>query len=418
MATKNLKKGLPSYSNIMTTRTFLHYQLNNDNGLRRPRTIQDFIYQLRHNLFPRTILRSSNHDKRRIHTTIAATTKAIENIPKETKPPVLLLTGNEYQLSKDGSSRSLYKFPSSDFCIEELYYLNNAMKKFWIRSSLNETEKEQIIEFSSTSKSKHYVYPIELQEIKYHQDHLRDNTGSMTWESSILMAFHLSSTVFSHQMDINLGHVLELGSGVGLGGILTKKLLPNATIKSLTLTDHNSSILQKCQENILTDNTKYSNNGRNITNKHGMIEVSYLDWNNIQSSLCSSKKFDTILASDVVYSKESIDPLSKTIKYLLNKNGGVAHLFGPNNRSSLHDLINHLQSDTSMTVNVEPLEMERFRILPTSSINQKQYKHRYCYSTKQVANFLHITVKYSQNTQLTAQKLPTKTKLMSMSDID
>ncbi len=416
MATKNLKKGLPSYSNIMATRTFLQYQLMNDNGLRKPRTLQDFIYQLRNNLFPRTILRSPTHDKRRIHTT--TTTKAIDKIPKESKPPVLLLTGNEYLLSKDGASRSLYKFPSSDFCIEELYYLNNAMKKFWIRTSLHETEKEQKIEFSSTSKSVHYSYPIELQEIKYHQDHLRDNTGSMTWESSILMAFHLSSTIFSKQMDTDLGHVLELGSGVGLGGILTQKLLPNAIIKSLTLTDHNSSILQKCHENVQANNYKYSNNDRDITNKYDQVEVSYLDWNNIPSSLCSSKKFDTILASDVVYSKESIGAISRTIKCLLNKNGGVAHLFGPNNRSSLHDLINHLQSDTTIAVHVEPLQMERFRILPSSSIDQKEHKHRCCYSTKQVANFLHITVKYSQNTQSTAQTLPTQTKLKSIFDID
>eukprot|EP00957_Ditylum_brightwellii_P149165 11359610-Ditylum_brightwellii.AAC.1 len=73
-------------------------------------------------------------------------------------------------------------------------------------------------------------------------------TGSMTWESSIAMALF-----FSENPDLLRGHVIELGSGVGLGGILTQVACQfaakkNATsshngkrspLSSITLTDYN-----------------------------------------------------------------------------------------------------------------------------------------------------------------------------------
>ena len=125
------------------------------------------------------------------------------------------------------------------------------------------------------------------------------------------------------------GNILELGSGVGLGGILS--LLINNTMNShdndderkeeksssMTLTDINDDVLHMLRQNVT--NLLYTTDD---------IFIQKLDWfdyldNSIQrrrdrdenESDEDDERYDTIIASDCAYLHQQVVPLSNTILY-------------------------------------------------------------------------------------------------------
>lgn len=94
---------------------------------------------------------------------------------------------------------------------------------------------------------------------------------------------------------------MELGSGVGLNGILVSKL---CSPKSVTMTDYEPMVL---------DNLRF-NAELNCSND---IQVKKLDWTNAQSDL---DKIDITLVADCVYDPALIPPLLTLLSGILHSN--------------------------------------------------------------------------------------------------
>lgn len=176
------------------------------------------------------------------------------------------------------------------------------------------------------------------------------------------------------------GNVLELGSGVGLGGILsnvaTNVIYDDSSVgarRNITLTDVNEDVLDMLQQNVM---------GAASRSSPGFFKneicIRKLDWydflGDLQTSSCpeptsnndDDRCYDTIIASDCAYLHSQIVPLSETISKLLgnSKDGKKRlHMFTPYNRGVVHELIRELRRK-GMHVDVEDIEMSKYRIKP------------------------------------------------------
>ena len=172
------------------------------------------------------------------------------------------------------------------------------------------------------------------------------------------------------------GNILELGSGVGLGGILSNIATPthdNGSAKrSVTLTDINDDVLEMLEQNIDASSKTASLGGLSRDD----ISIQRLDWFDSLLEGGSSQtitnsdygRYDTIIASDCAYLRDQIIPLTETISKLLGKRRRgkeekkkLLHMFAPYNRGVVHELIDKLQKK-DMHVDVEDIELSKYRI--------------------------------------------------------
>lgn len=329
---------------------------------------------------------------------------------QEKESPPLLLEGDSYHISEDGVARTYYRLKepplNAPFSVEERFSLREARKTFVLR---REGGKSQHNGYTSTrsagSKREGHISlgvpcrQFTLQEIK---SGVYAGTGATTWESSILM-----SMFFATQPHILAGDVIELGSGVGLGGILCA-MHPWASSEkrgrggarssgslmlSLTLSDCSSLVLAQCENNLKALRKIDDENLFNIP-----VDVVPLDWYNFlprnqrEKSTGFQKTFDTVLVCDCAYHHEAIPALACAIKSLLRTHQSEAHIFGPNNRSGLDELLLTLRRDHELRVTVETLEMQRFRLSPSDGLipieNEAVLNCHYLASYE--SKFLHI----------------------------
>jgi hypothetical protein len=125
--------------------------------------------------------------------------------------------------------------------------------------------------------------------------------------------------------------------------------------------------------------------------RHQQLHIEQMDWfdyliesNGQKKGHDKEKKYDTIIASDCIYLPSQVRPLSETIVKLLRieKKGhhhahqkqekeeerqqAMAHIFSPYNRGCIQDLIHELQEEKKMDVNIETLELSKFRVKSSS----------------------------------------------------
>ena len=117
--------------------------------------------------------------------------------------------------------------------------------------------------------------------------------------------------------------VLELGSGTGLGGICMAKLLEAERNEEL-MSDLTSSLVMSdiCTKSLDTISTNVKKAG-NLTNVD-RISLVELEWGKHDSEWARQNQgtFDLIIASDVVYLPECVDPLLHSIKHFLKPISG------------------------------------------------------------------------------------------------
>ena len=314
-------------------------------------------------------------------------------------PPLLMLVGDRFELSADGISRTAYRLarPGSydRLLVEELYDIKRATKTFILRrAEHNQHNHSHFLQdtFSSRNPSNSNIdlgsayQTIELQELDTSEVDAV-GTGAMSWESSIAMLLFFSS----HPSMLS-GQILELGSGCGHGGILVLSQLHSSAhpIDSFVFTDYNDAILHQCRRNI------HNAFSKNSISPQVHCQTKILDWNCFATSEglvhTDLPPYTTILASDCAYRYCDIEPLSETIVRLLSLHHDACfHSFGPINRGALHSLIDALRTK-EMEVEVEALEMERFRLLPSGNRNvsvQKTAQH----ASVEIAKILHITAR-------------------------
>lgn len=317
----------------------------------------------------------------------------------------LMIEGDAFCVGADGVCRTLYKLHSktdaekyildtddlapSPFMLEEQYDLKNARKSFVFRHTKPSSECATT-SLSSARVPLSFTSPSVLSRSENGVTYLGDSvrrlvvqeiengvfgsagTGSSTWEAAIAMALHFSS---HHNLLLPGGRVLELGSGVGAGGILTKVAVdcavqhgrssflsrasdaPRPGIHSMTLTDSNIEVLEQCVKNVEEANIE------------DCISIRALDWHNF--CLSEFENFDDILVSDCIYLYPDVVPLAQTIASLCKSGQPAkygrrprAHIFAPYNRCALGEMVQILRDVHDMDILLDLISLERFRLKP------------------------------------------------------
>jgi predicted nicotinamide N-methyase len=322
--------------------------------------------------------------------------------PAPSKP--LLLEGDEFYVSHDGVSRTYYQLESwaSDVrstlpvSLEEFYDLKGARKTFIVRRDHSEKDpssSQNVVLGKNVQGVARLGSPLSVFELQEIDQGVFGSagTGSTTWESSIAM-----SLFFSSNPSLLRGNVVELGSGVGLAGLLSQMSPTSLSeMTSLTLTDGNAEVVEQCQQNM-----------NRVNSSQIPTQVLNLNWYDFMNTKekDSSKKYDTVLASDCAYLYPDVVALSSTMASLCRKDQqSRIHVFGPYNRGALHELTIQLRDEFDMNVIVSWLEMSRYRLKPhadltNSNFSNVAYIHSYCaseeecpYASRKTAQFLHIT---------------------------
>jgi hypothetical protein len=306
----------------------------------------------------------------------------------------LLLEGDEFHVSNDGIARSLYEIDGSySIAIEELYDLKHNKKDFVVRQQVS-SQLSSKNGMDVLSRNARGVVPlgkclaaVQIQEIEEHDLFVGEaGTGSTTWESSIAMAlfFHENPEALS-------GNVVEVGCGVGLGGILnawTKYSSPfiSPLGGSITLTDGNDKVLTQCQENLMSNYSLLPYNNQDISTRK-------LEWHDYLEKYNSMRaSFNTVVGCDCAYRYKDIDALGETMTDLLAP-GGTIHFFAPYNRSTLYDLIRVLKDGLGLSVFQDWIDLNRYRLKPgcRSKLPSEAISFDDClYASKATAKILHI----------------------------
>lgn len=135
------------------------------------------------------------------------------------------------------------------------------------------------------------------------QDSSRPGTGGSVWDGALIMATHLCQSNLFEDAD----HVVELGSGVGLVGLVAAALAK--TQKIVTLTD-----LPECLP-LINENIKQNSNL--WRDKEVVVRSQELDW--LDSDHKLENPPDVILVADCVWMRELVEPLLHTLRRLCRK---------------------------------------------------------------------------------------------------
>ena len=170
------------------------------------------------------------------------------------------------------------------------------------------------------------VISIKLNGYKYDSDETFNSTGLTLWRA----AEHLCYYLIRHRDVLQNKRMCELGCGLGLCGILAHRLtaLAGANVEKDTckentgavyLTDGDTDALAQLRANVRLNAPPSESNA-------GAIHCNQLIWGrqntaNFLQRHCSNRKFDILMASDVVYVADIIAPLMETVQTLLAPDG-------------------------------------------------------------------------------------------------
>ena len=149
------------------------------------------------------------------------------------------------------------------------------------------------------------LYRIVLHGIKQENGQTLSSTGMTLWRAAPLLCRFL----LLHRRSVVQGkRVLELGSGLGLCGILASQMGASRVV----LTDGDTDTLAQLRTNVHNNNNKQDNNS---------IVVQQLCWGQrLDVFQQHFGKFDLILGADIIYVESILEPLFETVVRLLDEN--------------------------------------------------------------------------------------------------
>jgi len=340
--------------------------------------------------------------------------------------PQLLLEGDEMYISSDGKSHTYYRLkntllssPSSsstitaainsEYVLEEAYDIENARKEITL------LQRSFIADDNNNSSSStppplqlSNILSFPLQEIN-HGIQTGAGTGSITWESSIVMGLYFG--LHPEQLVNNKTVVGSNSSNNNNNNNSESREEEDTSMTSLTLTEINRDIIDMLRYNTASAASAAAATA-NPSNSSGLsrldeLHIEQMDWfdflvrrtkngkenhHSTTAATTTRKKYDTIIASDCIYLPSQIQPLSETIVQLLErqqeqddttttttttghsspqtkkkKNKAKAHIFSPYNRVYIPNLIQELRSEgKNMNVHVETIELSKFRCIKSN----------------------------------------------------
>ena len=228
-----------------------------------------------------------------------------------------------------------------------------------------------------------------------------ENLGSSVWDSSHAMILYCMANP-----EFMKGRGMEVGSGIGVGGILStiaaglamgetesspssgyqsiedianspvaendeeglpgpeKKYAPvPGNLAKLVLTDSHETLLNKCFTNV--------NRSSFPSTK---VEIRQLDWNQRVPNEMKAQ-YDFIIGCDCAYYFPLVNPLARTVAYTLQTSpydrvdneqmvGGTFIYIGPEHRESIQDLRRRLSRGYRMNTRTKGLVLERLDLVP------------------------------------------------------
>ncbi|XP_018334431.1 methyltransferase-like protein 23 isoform X1 [Agrilus planipennis] len=172
------------------------------------------------------------------------------------------------------------------------------LRKFVFKSRASENHEEEKLEI---------IIP-ELLQASY---------SFYTWPSAPILAWFL----WEHRKELVGLHVLELGSGTALPGIVASKCGAEVTLTdSITLPKSLAHITRSCELNKL------------IPNQH--IRIAGLSWGLFLTEISSIGPVDLILGSDCFYEPSVFEDIIITVSYCLEENPNAKFLCAYQERSS------------------------------------------------------------------------------------
>jgi len=201
----------------------------------------------------------------------------------------------------------------------------NIKEQEWIEApdgwgNAKEEEKEALFDlFGSDDKSETFTYDIQLDKdncrrrritlsgYQLDSDETDHSTGVTLWQAAPRLADFLKQ---NSDILCKGKSVLELGAGLGLCGTVACYI----GAKSVIMTDGDTKTLKGMRANVK----------HNCDNDVGdRIQCKQLLWGSphMNTFLEENGQYDTIIAADVIYTKDSIVPLMQTVACLLEKSG-------------------------------------------------------------------------------------------------
>ena len=181
---------------------------------------------------------------------------------------------------------------------------------------------------NSDDKEDNSNTPINIQIRGYKTD------ADEVWKSTGLTLWRASDYLCQYQMDnLNLfqnKHILEIGAGLGLNGILAWRA--SSSNSEVCITDGDSDALVHLRDNVDRNRNDDSEDGSDSSSNVGKVSCKQLIWGKdtsekFLSEIAKDQTYDVILASDIIYSPVIVEPLWETIQTLLKKptndDGGV-----------------------------------------------------------------------------------------------
>ncbi|XP_019190247.1 PREDICTED: protein N-lysine methyltransferase METTL21A [Ipomoea nil] len=137
-----------------------------------------------------------------------------------------------------------------------------------------------------------------------------DLTGQLVWPGAVLLNDYLAKNA-----DILQGcSVIELGSGVGITGILCSKFC-----REVVMTDHNEEVLKILKKNI-------DHVSSDISIPHAGLKAEKLEWGDTDqlSYILQGhpEGFDLVLGADICFQQANVPLLFDTVEQLLKVRGG------------------------------------------------------------------------------------------------
>ncbi|CAB9507428.1 lysine methyltransferase METTL21A [Seminavis robusta] len=158
---------------------------------------------------------------------------------------------------------------------------------------------------------------LQLSGYTLDSDETAQSTGVTLWDAAPRLANYLMKRE-SAQEHIVGRQVLELGAGLGLCGIVAFHLGASHVV----LTDGDTQTLQQMRVNVQQN----CHDSTTTTNNNATIDCRQLIWASSPTKLAALQEsqglFDTILGADIVYTKDSLDPMLDTVVALLKKPHG------------------------------------------------------------------------------------------------
>jgi predicted nicotinamide N-methyase len=172
-------------------------------------------------------------------------------------------------------------------------------------------ERSKIGDKEAVFHQKYGDIEFDVKGVKQSLGQTLDSTGLTIWRA----AEHLCEYIMSNKSQFTGKHVCELGGGLGMVSILMHKL---NEASSVVCTDGDEVSLKLLHENAQSTGVADDFvNEDGTTTSRMMIEKLY--WGEHDEFIAKYPQIDTLVAADVIYEEDQIEPLLTTTVAILSK---------------------------------------------------------------------------------------------------